>query len=82
MPQLPREIVKARASRLRDAVADRRSRWLDSLIGTRQRMLVEGPGKGHSDSFAPVLIEGAKRGEILDVRIAGRNGDSLAAVRA
>ena len=82
MPQLPREIVKARASRLRDAVADRRSRWLDSLIGTRQRMLVEGPGKGHSDSFAPVLIEGAKRGVILDVRIAGRNGDSLAAVRA
>jgi threonylcarbamoyladenosine tRNA methylthiotransferase MtaB len=82
MPQLPREIVKARASRLRDAVADRRSRWLDSLIGTRQRMLVEGPGNGHSDSLAPVLIEGAKRGEILDVRIAGRNGDSLAAVRA
>jgi threonylcarbamoyladenosine tRNA methylthiotransferase MtaB len=82
MPQLPRDIVKARASRLRDAAADRRSRWLDSLIGTRQRMLVEGPGNGHSDSLAPVLIEGAKRGEILDVRIAGRNGDSLAAVRA
>ena len=34
MPQVERDIVKARAARLREAAAERRSRWLDSLIGT------------------------------------------------
>ncbi len=31
MPQLAREVVKARAARLRAAASDRRSRWLDGL---------------------------------------------------
>ena len=35
MPQLPRELVKARAARLREAAAARRDRWLDSLAGSR-----------------------------------------------
>jgi threonylcarbamoyladenosine tRNA methylthiotransferase MtaB len=37
MPQLERELVKARAARLREAAEERRSRWLDGLVGTRQR---------------------------------------------
>ncbi|HEU5285509.1 MAG TPA: radical SAM protein [Sphingomicrobium sp.] len=77
MPQVDRETVKARAARLREAAAARRSAWLDSLIGTTQRVLVESPGKGHSDGFAPVRIEGAERGEIRDARITGRDGDHL-----
>src|SRR5207248_697993 len=63
MPQLPRELVKARAARLRDAAASRRRRWLESLIGTAQSVLVEGDGIGHTDNFAPVAIGGGKRGE-------------------
>ena len=82
MPQLSRELVKARAARLREAAAERRARWLDGLIGANQRVLIEGGGKGHADNFAPVLVEGAQRGQILDMRIAGRNGDHLLGVAA
>ena len=80
MPQLPREGVKARAARLREAAAARRARWLDSLVGSRQRVLVENGGKGHADNFAPVAVSGAGKGETLAVRIASRDGDHLMGV--
>jgi threonylcarbamoyladenosine tRNA methylthiotransferase MtaB len=74
--------VKARAARLREAAARRRSRWLDSLIGSVQRVLIENAGKGHSDNFAPVFIEGAARGDTALARITGRDGDQLTTVWA
>jgi len=80
MPQLPREVVKARAARLREAAAARRGRWLDSLVGSRQRLLVENGGKGHADNFAPVAVSGADKGETLVVRIVRRDGDHLMGV--
>jgi threonylcarbamoyladenosine tRNA methylthiotransferase MtaB len=80
MPQLEREIVKARAARLREAAEARRARWLDSLVNTSQRVLVESSSKGHSDTFAPVLVPGAARGEVGLVRITGRDGDHLVGV--
>jgi len=79
MPQLPREIVKTRAARLRDAAAERRKAWLDSLVGSTQCVLVEGPGKGHAENFAPVAIDGAERGEIVEARIVGCSADRLVA---
>lgn len=82
MPQLAREVVKARASRLREAAAKRRARWLDSMVGTVNPMLVEGECKGHTDNFAPVAIAGARRGESGKVRITGHEGDQLTAVWA
>ncbi|HEU4650133.1 MAG TPA: radical SAM protein [Croceibacterium sp.] len=77
MPQVDRATVKARAARLREAAAERRDAWLDRLVGTRQRVLVDSPGKGHSEGFAPVRIAGAERGELRDVAIVGRDGDDL-----
>jgi threonylcarbamoyladenosine tRNA methylthiotransferase MtaB len=82
MPQLPRELVKGRAARLREAAAERRTRWLDSLIGTKQPVLMENGGKGHSDNFAPVTIERAQRGETGMARIVARQGDYLRAAWA
>jgi threonylcarbamoyladenosine tRNA methylthiotransferase MtaB len=82
MPQLPRELIKARAARLRDAAAERRARWLDSLIGSVQPVLIENSGKGHADNFAPVIIEGASRGATRRARIIGRIDDHLTAVWA
>ena len=82
MPQLAREIVKARAGRLRAAAAERRSRWLDSLIGSTQPVLIENNAKGHSDSFAPITIAGTSRGETGRARVTGRDGDHLSAVWA
>jgi threonylcarbamoyladenosine tRNA methylthiotransferase MtaB len=82
MPQVERETVKARAARLREAAAVRRCAWLDGLIGTTQRVLIENNAKGHSDGFAPVIIKGASRGDIADARITGRDGDHLIGVFA
>jgi len=82
MPQLAREVVKARAGRLRAAAAERRSRWLDSLIGSTQPVLIENNAKGHSDSFAPITIAGTSRGETGLARVTGRDGDHLSAVWA
>lgn len=82
MPQVPREIVKARAGRLREAAAARRVEWLHRLIGSRQSVLIENNGKGHTDSFAPVTIEGSGRGQIGVARILTRDGDMLRAVWA
>ena len=79
MPQLAREVVKARSGRLREAAAERRMRWLDDLIGTCLTVLVDADGKGHADNLAPVSVERAKRGQVVDVRIAGRAGDHLVA---
>ena len=80
MPQIPRELVKARAARLRQSAATRRSNWMDSLVGTTQPVLVEGENQGHTDSFAPIAIEGAERGETGLAHITSRDGDHLRAV--
>ena len=80
MPQLSNEVVKARAARLREAAAARRMRWLHSLVGSVQPILVEGPGIGHTDNFAPVAIEGATRGRTGRARITGTDGKQLTAV--
>ena len=77
MPQVERELVKARAARLRLAAEERRSAWLDGLVGTRQMVLIENSEKGHSDSFAPVRIVGSKRGDIGLAKIVGRNSEVL-----
>jgi threonylcarbamoyladenosine tRNA methylthiotransferase MtaB len=82
MPQLPRDVVKARAARLRDVAADRRARWLLSLVGTTQPVLMENGGKGHADNFAPLAIENSIRGDTGAARISGFDGNFLTAVWA
>ena len=77
MPQVEREIVKARAARLRDAAAARRLRWLNALVGTRQNVLIENKERGHSDGFAPVRIAGSVRGDCGPALITGREDDQL-----
>jgi len=82
MPQLPRELVKARAARLRSAAASRRVGWLESMVGSTQPILVEGDGVGHTDNFAPVTIAGATRGQSGYARITSCDGKQLTAVWA
>ena len=45
-------------------------------------MLIENHGKGHSDGFAPVHIDGALRGETGMARIVAREGDHMIGVWA
>ncbi len=76
MPQVEREIVKARAARLRVRAAEVRSDWLDSLIGTRQSVLVESDsGIGHAPNNAPVRLANVAKGSIAAATIANRDGD-------
>lgn len=82
MPQVEREIVKARAARLREAAAERRAAWLRSLVGTQQTMLLESDGRGHCDGLAPVRLTGAQRGEIASVDIVGIEAGDLIGARA
>jgi len=77
MPQLPPELVKARAARLRQVAGERRSAWLDGLVGSIQPALIENGEKGHTDSFAPLFVAGSIRGETGNVRITGRTADHL-----
>ncbi|MDQ3074817.1 MAG: MiaB/RimO family radical SAM methylthiotransferase [Pseudomonadota bacterium] len=77
MPQLPHDVVKARAALLRGAAAAKREAWLAGLVGTRHRVLIENGEKGHSDGFAPVRIAGAARGALAPALITATDGDTL-----
>ncbi|MCW4460275.1 tRNA (N(6)-L-threonylcarbamoyladenosine(37)-C(2))-methylthiotransferase MtaB [Sphingomonas sp. BT-65] len=84
MPQVAPGIAKARAAALRERAAARRARWLDSLVGTRQAILVERPGdRGHAGNFAEVrLSDTAEIGTIREVTIIDvQNGNLFATPR-
>jgi threonylcarbamoyladenosine tRNA methylthiotransferase MtaB len=83
MPLVPGTIVKQRARRLREASSRRKTAWLQSLIGTRQKLLVErDDGTGHGESFAPIRLRpdasgGAAAGAVVDTRLVGLEDDVL-----
>jgi threonylcarbamoyladenosine tRNA methylthiotransferase MtaB len=78
MPQVHGDARKARASELRSIGADNLRRWLDTRIGTTDRVLVERDGMGHGESFAEIRVAGgAVEGEIVEVTFTGRDGTVL-----
>jgi threonylcarbamoyladenosine tRNA methylthiotransferase MtaB len=82
MPQVAAQVVKERARRLREASARRRAAWLQGLVGTRQRVLVERGGLGHTESFAPVRVQGEEVGRIVEVEIRALEDGALTGVAA
>lgn len=69
MPQIERSVVKRRATELREAVANVRRRWLESLLDCDLPVLAESDGTGYSPSFARVAVpHGTERGAIVTVR--------------
>jgi threonylcarbamoyladenosine tRNA methylthiotransferase MtaB len=72
MPQLAPALVRERAARLREAAAVQRANWLESLVGSRQQVLVERPGdRGHAANFAEVRLTAPQQtGETVNVTIA------------
>nr|WP_281397111.1 tRNA (N(6)-L-threonylcarbamoyladenosine(37)-C(2))-methylthiotransferase MtaB [Sphingobium boeckii] len=83
MPQVPRDRVKARAKRLREAAADWQTRWLQSLVGSVQDVLVEKDGGGHAPNFARLRpfhnpnYLGNAVGGLSSVKITGVEGAQL-----
>jgi len=79
MPQLPRDTIKSRAQRLRDAFRPALSRHLDGQIGLTADVLVERPGLGRTQQFTEVTFEGAdtEAGAIVPVVIDRHDGTRL-----
>jgi threonylcarbamoyladenosine tRNA methylthiotransferase MtaB len=72
MPQLPRDVVKARAADLRARAAVRRAGWLAGLVGETLPVLAERGGTGYAPNYAPVALPpGTAPGTIIDVTPSG-----------
>jgi threonylcarbamoyladenosine tRNA methylthiotransferase MtaB len=79
MPQLAPLMIKERASELRQLGAARLGAFLDAAIGQQDELLVEAGNRGHGRSFAKIRLDGGfvPSGQIVDVELTGRDGDSL-----
>lgn len=78
MPSLPRHVRKERAARLRQAGAAAAASCLDSLVGSTSAVLVEAPGRGRTEHYAPVATRAdLATGSIHQLVLAGRDGDRL-----
>jgi threonylcarbamoyladenosine tRNA methylthiotransferase MtaB len=82
MPQVPVVERKARAKNLRDLGQVALTRFLAAQVGTRAQVLIEKPGFGRCERFAPVALDHGAPGQIVSARIATANADWLQGVRA
>lgn len=80
MPQVDPAVRKARAARLRAEGEAALARFLASRIGSRASVLVERPGLGRSEQFAPVRLDPRQpAGALVEARIAGADDGFLIA---
>ena len=78
MPQVPGDIRRKRAARLRQAGEAAATRFLDSLVGATATVLIEQNNTGRTEHFAPVQSDVALHdGSLATLRIVGREGDAL-----
>jgi len=83
MPQLPGALVRERAARLRGAGAAALEHALRARIGTEAQVLIEQPGFGRSEHYAPVSVAArAAPGAIVCVRLTGATAGRLTGVAA
>lgn len=78
MPQVPLKIRKERAARLRAAGEAQVQRYLHSLIGTTQTLVVEQHNLGRTEGFATAKLSGTPpQGSVIASRIKGVEGNQL-----
>ncbi|MBB5573968.1 MULTISPECIES: tRNA (N(6)-L-threonylcarbamoyladenosine(37)-C(2))-methylthiotransferase MtaB [Rhizobium] len=77
MPQLDRALIKQRAARLRLAGQKLHQSHLDSMVGTRQWLLVENNGLAHTENFTLVAAPSLRPRDLVQVAITGHNGKHL-----
>ena len=85
MPQLPRDVIKTRAARLRAAGEAALSRHLDRHVGTEAMMLVEQASTGRLPDFSPVRLVtpfSGDTGRPIPIRITGHDGKTLSGTHA
>ncbi|WP_375175880.1 tRNA (N(6)-L-threonylcarbamoyladenosine(37)-C(2))-methylthiotransferase MtaB [Pseudooceanicola sp.] len=80
MPQVRGPQIKDRAARLRAAGESRVTAHLESQVGTRQAVLMEGPRMGRTEQFAEVRFDADQpEGQIISAVITSHDGMSLRA---
>jgi threonylcarbamoyladenosine tRNA methylthiotransferase MtaB len=80
MPQLPGNVIKERARRLREKGDVALRKHLDGEIGRQRRVLTEAGGIGRTEQFTPVKLSApVARGLMLDLTVAGHDGRHLIA---
>ena len=82
MPQVPMDVRRARAARLRAAGERRQGDYLVSLVGAQVDVLLEQPDQGRTEHYAPVRFDrpvGAAGG-IVRARIGGVSDGTLCAL--
>ncbi len=78
MPQVPGAVVRERAARLRAAGASALARALAGRVGGESSVLVERPGFGHSEHYAPVRFAGdAAAGSLVRLRLTAATAREL-----
>ena len=79
MPQLPRDVVKDRARRLRAKAGEAWLRHMEQLSGTRQDVLVERENIGRIADFSVVALDGVETapGSLVPAVITGHDGEML-----
>jgi len=77
MPQVPRQVAKARAARLRSLGQAQYNKFCQSRIGAVESVLVERNGLGRTEQFVPIAVPGHAAGEIVPVRVTGISGEGL-----
>ena len=79
MPAVPKAVRRERAARLRAQGAANAERFHSGLAGARLRVLVEAGGRGRSEHYSPVAIEGCKPGQIVSARVVAATKSGLVA---
>ena len=79
MPQVPANIIKQRAKRLRQKAEVQLISHLEKQIHSTQKVLVEPGNTGRNEQYIPVINVPGQVGEIVEVEITGNNGKSLIA---
>ena len=83
MPLLPKALVRERAARLRAVGAVALERALGARIGNDAQVLIEQPGFGRSEHYAPVIVAcDAVPGTIVRTHLTGATAERLIGVAA
>ncbi len=77
MPQLPRDLIKSRAARLRAKGVTALIRHLDKHVGRDAPVLTERGGLARLPDFTPVRLESSREGMNVATRITGHDGKML-----
>ena len=78
MPQISGEHIKVRSKVLRALGQDQVKKYLDSSVGKNHSVLIEGKGKGRTETFAQVIVDPTfKPGTIKNLKSTSHDGSKL-----